>query len=111
MRSAMQFPEKWILEPRRAILSADFERAERAISREIERARHQLGVAEGSLRTLNPEGVLERGYAIVSRGNHVIAKADQIHAGDALTLRFADGTAYATAKNGENAHGEEENHV
>ena len=110
-RSAMLNPEKLILEPRRAIVNADAERTERAISRVLERARHQLGVSESALRTLNPAGVLERGYAIVSRGERVLTRADQIRAGDALAIRFADGTAYATGENGENAHGEEENHV
>ena len=104
-------PEKLILEPRRAIVNADAERAERAISRVLERAKHQLGISESALRTLNPAGVLERGYAIVSRGERVLTHANQIHAGDALAIRFADGTAYATVENGENAHGEEKNHV
>lgn len=110
-RSAMLNPEKLILEPRRAIVNADAERAERAISRVLERAKHQLGISESALRTLNPAGVLERGYAIVSRGERVLTHANQIHAGDALAIRFADGTAYATVENGENAHGEEKNHV
>ena len=110
-RSAMLNPEKLILEPRRAIVNADAERAERAISRVLERAKHQLGISESALRTLNPAGVLERGYAIVSRGERVLTHASQIHTGDALAIRFADGTAYATGKNGENAHGEEKNHV
>ena len=110
-RSAMLNPEKLILEPRRAIVNADAEHAERAISRVLERAKHQLGISESALRTLNPAGVLERGYAIVSRGERVLTHANQIHAGDALAIRFADGTAYATVENGENAHGEEKNHV
>lgn len=112
-RSAMLFPERMLLEPRIAQLNANADRAARAMQRLQERARHRVDVAENTLRTLNPAGVLERGYAIVSRGGEIVERASRICAGDALTLRFADGTAraYAAGENGENAHGEEENHV
>lgn len=112
-RGAMQFPDRLILQPRAMQLQTNAERASRAMQRMQERARHRLEVSENALRTLNPASVLERGYAIVSRNERIIERANQICMGDALTIQFADGAAraYAAGENGENAHGEEENHV
>ena len=39
--------------------------------------------------------VLARGYAIVSRAAKPVVSAAQLAAGDAVTIRFADGTAQA----------------
>jgi exodeoxyribonuclease VII large subunit len=46
---------------------------------------------------LNPQAVLERGYAIVARGDGTfVTDARQVDAGDAVALTFARGGADAT---------------
>ncbi len=113
-RSVMLYPERLILEPKKTILENDAQRVERAINQTLERARHQLGVYDSTLRTLNPLGVLERGYAVVSRENKIITQAQQVHEGDRMTIHFADGVSQVCAINGNEEgtnHGEEKNHV
>jgi exodeoxyribonuclease VII large subunit len=62
-------------------------------------AAHQarLACASTALTHLNPEAILQRGYAIVmtSTTREIIADAVQISSGDAVVLRFASGTADA----------------
>lgn len=48
------------------------------------------------LRTLNPEQVLQRGYAIARIAGKTVARIAQAHEGDALTLRVLDGRIHAT---------------
>ena len=61
--------------------------------------RHALAVGRlaVSLQHLNPEAVLDRGYAIVTRVDDTIVQdSATLDAGDALKLRFARGNAEAT---------------
>ena len=46
---------------------------------------------------LNPDGVLERGYAIVWRGDGVATRAKDVGGGEALSIQFADGRVEAVA--------------
>lgn len=110
---AIQYPQKALLQPGRDALSALESRRAMAMERRLEKARHRLEAASGMLRTLNPEGVLERGYAIVQNKGKMATSAAQIAPGDVLTLRMADGSVCARATNVERKgrHGEEENHV
>ena len=58
--------------------------------------RHELalGRAAVSLQHLNPEAVLERGYAIVTRADDsIVQDSSTLANGDALELRFARGAA------------------
>ncbi len=62
-------------------------------------ALHSLG---GRLQALNPYGVLQRGYALVSRPDgSLVARAAQVQPGDRLNLRFQDGERRAQALPGE----------
>ena len=48
------------------------------------------------MRHLNPQGVLDRGYTIVTAGGGtVVQDSADVAVGDALTLRFARGEASA----------------
>ena len=50
-----------------------------------------------NLTHLNPQAVLERGYAIVAAGDGTIVQdARQVNGGDAVALTFARGGADAT---------------
>ena len=51
----------------------------------------------GALHMLNPQRVLERGFAIVTdRQSRVVRAGGALSAGDALQLRFARGAAQVT---------------
>ena len=57
-------------------------------------ARHQLTSLAAQLELLNPQRTLERGYAIVTAADGAIVRAPgQLHAGDTLKLRLAEGAA------------------
>ncbi|MGI6173846.1 MAG: exodeoxyribonuclease VII large subunit [Christensenellales bacterium] len=51
----------------------------------------RLSAVEGVLRGLNPEGVLERGYAIVEKDGAFVRDASDVSAADALTVRLKKG--------------------
>jgi exodeoxyribonuclease VII large subunit len=72
------------------------ERWQRAAGDHVGGLAQRLAALESALRHLNPQGVLERGYSIVTTVAGVIVQdAAQTSVGDALRLRFARGTAAA----------------
>jgi exodeoxyribonuclease VII large subunit len=72
------------------------ERWQRAASDRVSALAQRLAGLESALRHLNPQGVLERGYSIVTTAAGVIVQdAAQTSVGDALRLRFARGAAAA----------------
>ncbi|MBP3655322.1 MAG: exodeoxyribonuclease VII large subunit [Clostridia bacterium] len=84
-------------------IGAEQERLERAkkamrsgMMMTMSRAQDRLDKGRRDLQLLSPYGVLARGYAIVMRGGTAAERAEQIMPGDDVTLRFADGTAWAT---------------
>jgi exodeoxyribonuclease VII large subunit len=72
------------------------DRLHRAPLLALERRRARLDNAHARLTALSPLATLERGYAIVRRGDDVVRGATQVEAGDAITVRVADGTFGAT---------------
>ena len=69
-----------------------------ARSRE-ERLRVRLAALAQNLAHLNPQGVLERGYAIVSAADGAIVEdASTLHIGDDVAIAFARGNAGATIR-------------
>jgi exodeoxyribonuclease VII large subunit len=73
-------------------LSALHERLRRAPLLALERRRARLDTVHARLGGLSPAATLERGYAIVRRGEDVVRAVDQVAAGDALSVRVTDGT-------------------
>jgi exodeoxyribonuclease VII large subunit len=72
------------------------ERWQRAASDRVGALAHRLGKLELGLRHLSPQGVLERGYSIVTTDSGVVVQdATQTAVGAALRLRFARGAAEA----------------
>ena len=60
----------------------------------LERSRARLAALEASLVHLNPQAVLERGYAIVTRPDETIVQdSATLKVGEMLKVRFARGTA------------------
>ena len=59
----------------------------------LEKSYFQINSLENSLRTLNPENVLNRGYSIVSnkKDNQLITKIDHLKVGDLLSITIKNG--------------------
>jgi exodeoxyribonuclease VII large subunit len=86
----------------RLVLAA--RRMDRTISVRLERLRARLIQADRLLSTLNlsEQAILERGYALVlDSSGALIKRAAEMKPGEALSLRFADGTAGAIATGGD----------
>jgi exodeoxyribonuclease VII large subunit len=82
--------------PQATPLAALRDRWGRAADARIERATARLDALEQNLAHLNPQNVLERGYAIVTAaGGMIVHDARQIDTGDAVVLAFARGAAAA----------------
>ena len=62
--------------------------------------REKLAGLNKRLSALNPQAVLARGYAIVTKENgNVVASADEVNAGDMLKIRVKDGAFGANVAN------------
>lgn len=68
-------------------------RLKRTINTNLERKKLQLENYQQSLRGLNPNAVLQRGFAIVTRhiDGVVVKKADQVHPNDGIHIKVSRG--------------------
>jgi exodeoxyribonuclease VII large subunit len=74
-------------------------RAERALTTHLRLQRARLDGRVQRLAALNPQAILERGFAVVSNAAGVVIKSTgQVKTGDGLTIRVADGSLSAEAK-------------
>jgi exodeoxyribonuclease VII large subunit len=73
-------------------LATAHDRLQRAPLLALERKEARLSAAQGRLRALSPSATLERGYAIVRRGDDVVRAPAQVAAGDAVSIRVAEGS-------------------
>jgi exodeoxyribonuclease VII large subunit len=72
------------------------ERLHRAPLLALERKRARLDTVNARLGALSPVATLERGYAIVRRGEDVVRSPSQVDTGDPISVRVAEGTFGAT---------------
>jgi exodeoxyribonuclease VII large subunit len=79
--------------PRGAATLADArERLRRAGSERLAAIAQRLGALDQSVRHLNPQAVLERGYSIVTAPDGAIVQdADQVATGQTIGVQFARG--------------------
>ena len=96
-RCQTQHPQKDIDRYRRQ-LDLQKERLALAVARLTEKKKLQLQAAAGKLESLNPAGVLARGWAIASKDGKTITDAAILQPGDKLLLRFARGGADCTVQ-------------
>ena len=69
------------------------------IAEKLKELRHRLELAKSSLAALSPMAKLRAGYAYVEDKNGAsLISAAQVNQGDALRIRLADGTVFATAE-------------
>ena len=71
-------------------------RGEAAIRRTLDRRRAELGRLAAQLHALSPLAVLDRGYAMVSKGDAIVRAASAVTAGDRLTVKVAHGSIAVT---------------
>ncbi|MBI1908380.1 exodeoxyribonuclease VII large subunit [Candidatus Uhrbacteria bacterium] len=69
------------------------DRATRVIDRFFADIATKLAYAERLLASVDPERVLERGYAIVRKGDTVVRDGGRLAGGDRLSVQFARGSA------------------
>jgi exodeoxyribonuclease VII large subunit len=79
-------------------LAAARDRLSRAPLLALERRHGRLDTLHARLGALSPVGTLDRGYAIVRRGDEVVRSPEQVASGDALSVRVAEGTFGVTAE-------------
>ena len=90
--SSLRRPVETLIDPRRAALAQLTARMDRALPLTCQKARTRLDHTAASLRALDPEAVLERGYAIVSSERGIVMRADAVAVGDDIHIRMAGGT-------------------
>ena len=61
----------------------------------VSEAREKLKTVSRTLEAMNPENVLARGYAIVTKGGAAVRSSAQVAGGDVVAIRFASGMADA----------------
>ena len=71
-------------------------RGEAAIRRTLDRRRAELGRLAAQLHALSPLAVLDRGYAMVSKGDAIVRDASAVAAGDRLNVKVAHGSLSVT---------------
>ncbi|MDR2031767.1 MAG: exodeoxyribonuclease VII large subunit [Azoarcus sp.] len=96
LRLHAQRPAPAVLRVRLDSLGERLERASRALCMA---RRQRLDALAASLRHLDPQAVLARGYSIVrDAAGNILRSATDIQPGDALEIKLADGRIDATAK-------------
>ena len=61
-------------------------------------SRHRLSLQARSLDTLSPLKTLARGFATVSKDEHLVTSVEQLKSGDDIDIRLSDGSTEATVK-------------
>lgn len=98
-------PDAW-LSRRTEQLDRQREALVRAMQRRMQACRTQLDAQTAALDMLSPYAALKRGYAIVQKDGRTAARAEMLHTGDEITVRFADGVIRAGVLGREESHGE-----
>lgn len=73
------------------------ERARRTLGHALDRAADDIGHQRARARALSPLATLQRGYAVLQDADgHVLTSVTDVQAGDAVSVRVADGRVHAT---------------
>ena len=59
------------------------------------RSKNKLSVLLARIEASNPLAIMSRGYAVVQKDGRVVTRAEQLSAGDGITVAFADGEVSA----------------
>ena len=84
-------------------LNNDRQRIDRLTDRLQQKLQHRLSLQQervktlvARLETLNPQATLDRGYALVQKGERVVTEVGHVDSGDAITVKVSDGEFGAT---------------
>ena len=95
--AALSVPRRMLVEMPRNQLDSCNRRLQDAMQRRMDRARKQLDLADGILRAMDPERVIDRGYALLTVNGRLATRAAEIAVDDQLSIRLADGEIAARA--------------
>ena len=90
-------PSDVLIGERSLMLDGLWERCCNAENEMLRSRRNKLERIESGLRALNPGGVLDRGYAYVSKDKSIVSSASAIRPKDSLRIHFRDGNVSAQA--------------
>ena len=68
---------------------------QRSAERLMQTQMHALERERERLRAYSPQQTLKRGFALIAKDKAVVSRADDLLAGDAIAIRFYDGTVDA----------------
>ncbi|MDI3329617.1 MAG: exodeoxyribonuclease VII large subunit [Micrococcus sp.] len=94
-RPVLANPERMITD-RAEDLARWRERARTSLAGQLDREHDAVGHLRARVRSLSPQHTLDRGYAVVQHGGHVVRDARQVAPGDALDILVAAGRIAAT---------------
>ena len=97
-RAALRRPAERVAQERQRITTLKA-RAQELVRGRVKIERRELAAREAQMRALDPQRVLERGYALVMDAStgKLLTATSQTSVGQALRVRFADGEISATA--------------
>jgi exodeoxyribonuclease VII large subunit len=90
----------WIVDTRAEEITRYVARGAELAARTVERAETSVRELAARHRTLSPQSTLDRGYAIVQAGGHVVKSADAAPDGTPLVITLADGALDAVSTGG-----------
>jgi exodeoxyribonuclease VII large subunit len=74
------------------------DRASRRLGSQLDQAGNDLSHTRARVLSLSPQATLDRGYAVVQKGDGTVVRAPgDVTAGEDLRLRLADGELHVTA--------------
>lgn len=79
----------------RTRLSHTVEMIRTTIGNQMDRQRMRLESLSDKVSLLSPQNTINRGYALVSRGDQIVTDAAQLHDGDPVTIHLRDGEVNA----------------
>ena len=93
--AALTMPDRLLIERRRGALEQTIERMTRASLMLPQTKRTRLALLLRALNAVNPNAVLERGYAVVRQNGQAATDASVLKAGDAIDITMKGGTVGA----------------
>ena len=94
-RPAFALPRRMLLEPRRNRLEEALRRADRAERDRLDAAWSRLSLVEKTLSAVDPQKVVDRGYALVKKDGAYITAAEALQTGDDIALVMRGGEVYS----------------
>ncbi|MBQ3461249.1 MAG: exodeoxyribonuclease VII large subunit [Solobacterium sp.] len=101
MRMAVQ---KTLLDEK-ALLQSDNEKLSFLMAKDLQLKQQELAQRIQLLDAYSPLKVMERGYSVVYKGEHVVSSIEEVNEKDRLNVRMRDGLVYTEVISKEKLHG------